>query len=74
MIRHEATADEMRWSRWSTWRPGDRRWRVHVIDTSSLPVEAVARELTRWINAERALFVAGAHPLAGPTASDESEE
>jgi hypothetical protein len=56
VIRHEATADTMCWSRLSGWRAGDPRWRVRVIDTSSLPVEEVAGELVEWIEGERALF------------------
>jgi hypothetical protein len=65
VIQDDATADEMRWSRWSGWRAGDPRWRVRVLDTSSLPVAEVAAELTGWIDDERALFRSGAHPLAG---------
>jgi hypothetical protein len=70
VIQHGATLDEMQWSRWSTWRSGDPRWRVRVIDTSSRPVEDVARELAEWIAEERVLFRSGAHPLAGATAFD----
>jgi hypothetical protein len=36
-----------------------------VIDTSALPVEAVAAELAEWIDDERALLRSGDHPLAG---------
>jgi hypothetical protein len=64
VIQHEATMDEMRWSRWSRWRAGDPRWRVRVLDSSRLAVDEVARELVEWIDAERALFRSGAHPLA----------
>jgi hypothetical protein len=64
----------MRWTRWSDWRAGDPRWRVLIIDTSALPVENVADELVEWINAERALFRSGAHPLAGMAAYDQSAE
>ena len=74
VIRHEATLGEMQWSRWSSWRAGDSRWRVPVIDTSALPVEKVADELTEWISEERALFRSGAHPLAGAAPYDQSEE
>jgi hypothetical protein len=45
---------------------------VHVVDTSALPVEAVAGEVVRWIDEERALFRSGAHPLTG-AAYDENE-
>jgi hypothetical protein len=64
VIRDVATEGEMRWARWSDWKPGDPRWRVHVIDTSSLPVERVAECLIEWIGGERALVRAGTHPLA----------
>jgi hypothetical protein len=70
VLRHEATANEMRWSRWSDWRPGDPRWRVRVIDTSALPVEEVVEALVEWIGEERALFRVGAHPLADAAADD----
>jgi hypothetical protein len=66
VIQHEATVGEMRWSRWTSWRAGDPRWRVRVIDTSTLPVERVAGELVEWISEERALFRSGTHPLAQP--------
>lgn len=64
VIRDEATADGMGWSRWAGWQAGDPRWRVRVIDTSALPIDAVARELAEWIDEERQLFRSGAHPLA----------
>jgi hypothetical protein len=65
VIQHEATMGEMCWWRWSDWRANDPRWRVRVIDTSALPVEAVADELVEWISEERKLFRSGAHPLLG---------
>jgi hypothetical protein len=74
VIRHEATLNEMRWTRWSDWRAGDPRWRVRTIDTSALPVENVADELVEWIDAERALFRSGAHPLAGLAPFDHRDE
>ncbi|HZT94066.1 MAG TPA: hypothetical protein VE985_06280 [Gaiellaceae bacterium] len=64
VIKHQATLNEMRWSRWEGWPIDDPRWRVHVIDTSALPVEGVADEVVEWINAETELFRSGAHPLA----------
>jgi hypothetical protein len=68
VIRHEGTEAEMHWSRWSGWQVGDPRWRVRVIDTSALPVEAVAAELVEWIAEERALVRAGVHSLMRPLA------
>jgi len=65
VIRRDAAWKEMRWSRWSGWRTGDPRWRVQVVDTSASRVEAVAEELVEWVDAERALFHSGAHPLCG---------
>jgi hypothetical protein len=54
---------EMRWDRWSGWTAGDPRWRVRIIDTSSLRVDEVATKLADWIADERA------HPRPGRTAS-----
>jgi hypothetical protein len=64
VIRDEATEDEMRWSRWSSWTADDPRWRVRTIYNSTLSVEQVAEELLEWIAEERALVRTGAHPLA----------
>jgi len=74
VIRHEATEDEMRWSRWSGWTAADPRWRVRAVDTSAQPVEEVAVTLVEWIEAERALVRSGAHPLAGRAAYDQDDE
>jgi len=74
VIRHEATEDEMRWSRWSGWTAADPRWRVRAIDTSSLPVEQVAAALIEWIEEERGLVRTGAHLLAGQAAYDQCDE
>jgi hypothetical protein len=54
------------------WRPGDKRWRVHVIDMSTLPVKEVAAKLIEWIDTERTLFRSGAHPLGNAAAYDPS--
>jgi hypothetical protein len=55
---------EMVWSRWTELKPGDPRWRVHVIDTTSLDPEVVVDDLASWIEAERALLAQGKHPWA----------
>ena len=55
---------EMEWERWGDWDAVDPRWQVLTIDTTSLPVTRVADELLEWIEAERARFHAGVHPLA----------
>jgi hypothetical protein len=44
----------MRWVRWADWREGDPRWRVRVLDTTALPIEAVADALLAWVAEERA--------------------
>ena len=74
VIRVEATMSEMRWERWSGWSADDPRWCVRVIDTSRLPVERVADELTRWIEEERALAAHGIHPLRDPALHVETGE
>lgn len=55
---------EMAWSRWTDLKAGDPRWRVYVIDTTSLGPDGVVDEVARWIEAERALLASGMHPWA----------
>ena len=70
-VIHDRTTDgEMQWSRWSSWRADDPRWRVHVIDASALPVDSVAAALANWIEEERALLRSGVHPLTGAVVDD----
>lgn len=57
------TGVEMRWERWSDWTADDPRWRVRVLDTTTLAVGEVADELVNWIVEERALVQSGEHPL-----------
>ena len=65
VIRHDETDQEMRWwERWEGWTAGDPRWRVLRIDTTQLSPEEVADALAAWIEAERELTRAGAHPLS----------
>jgi hypothetical protein len=40
VIRQERPG-EMQWERWDSWKRGDPRWRVHVIDTTNLTVAQV---------------------------------
>jgi hypothetical protein len=54
------------------WPTGDPRWRVQLIDTSALPVEKVADELSAWIARERMLLAEGKHPLLRRAEDDES--
>lgn len=45
------TGDEnpsMRWERWTSWRRGDPRWRVFVIDTTTLNKKAVVDRFLDW--------------------------
>ena len=46
-------APDMQWERWVDWSADDPRWCVHVIDTTSVPVEHVADEVAAWIERER---------------------
>ena len=63
-VIREGAAEELRWERWSAWQRGDPRWRVRVIDTTALPVEHVADQLSAWIDEERVLVCSGAHALS----------
>jgi hypothetical protein len=49
VVRHEATESEMQWSRLEDLQD----WCVHTVDTSTMPVPQVAKELLAWIAAER---------------------
>lgn len=64
-VIREGAAEDLHWGRWSDWRRGDPRWRVHVVDTTTHPVEDVAMRLCAWIDEERALVRSGTHPLQG---------
>jgi hypothetical protein len=55
-VLSEDGSQPMRWERWSGWLPGDPRWRVRVLDSSSRSVEQVAAELRAWIAEERARY------------------
>jgi hypothetical protein len=68
VIQHAATDSQMRWSRWSSWHADDPR--VHVIDTSLLPVDEVVSDLAQSIAEERALVRSGTHPLMGLIVDD----
>jgi hypothetical protein len=63
VIRIPETKGEMDWARWQDWSDGDKRWRVHTIDTTTRSREDVASDLASWIQEERDLLEAGAHPL-----------
>lgn len=65
VIRHDDGPDGMHWERWNDWSAGDSRWRVRVIDTSTLSVEETADQLSDWIEEERSLCRSGRHPLSG---------
>jgi hypothetical protein len=53
------------WHRWERWRPGDPRWSVHRIDTTSEPIERSADRLVEWLDQQRRLRAAGTLPLSG---------
>jgi hypothetical protein len=63
VIRHDETDQQMHWGRWESWAAGDPRWRVLRLDTTQRSPEEVADALAAWIEAERELARAGAHPL-----------
>jgi hypothetical protein len=64
VMRHPDTDAEMRWDRCESWTAGDPRWRVVRLDTTQRSPSEVADALEAWIEGERALMRAGAHPLA----------
>jgi hypothetical protein len=46
--------EQMHWTRWRTWLPGDPRWDVTIIDTTGQPIEQTALTIQRWITQARA--------------------
>jgi hypothetical protein len=60
---------EMRWSRWTGWTRGDRRWSVTVLDTSGRTLARSAADLRRWIASVRSASAVGELALAGEWAS-----
>jgi hypothetical protein len=67
VIQIPETECEMNWQRWNDWQPGDRRWRVHTIDTTALARADAARALAEWIQNERELLQRDEHPLRAGT-------
>ena len=55
----------LRWERWERWRRGDPRWQFARVDTTVSPPDAVAAELSAWVESERARRDDGTLPLAG---------
>jgi len=37
--------DQMLWERWTSWPTGDHRWKVNIIDTSSISGEEIAHRI-----------------------------
>ena len=52
-VIREGGAPEMRWERWESWRSGDMRWQVHLIDTTVMTIEEVASEISKWVEKQR---------------------
>lgn len=40
---------EHTYSRWTSWRQTDERWKVSIIDTSNMDVEMVLDKVTEWV-------------------------
>jgi hypothetical protein len=40
----------MKWTRWSSWNKDDPRWKVNVLDNTSLSVEETTDALLAWAN------------------------
>jgi hypothetical protein len=58
VIQAEAR-EEMRWDRWRDWKRGDQRWRVVVLDTSTLTVDRVAGRVLAWTESSEPLASGG---------------
>ena len=41
------------WSRWTSWTADDPRWRVFILDTSELSVDATVDAVADWITSVR---------------------
>ena len=52
VLRNEAVA-QYHWDRWSSWRPGDPRWQVTVVDTTALTVPQAVDRVSAWIERTR---------------------
>jgi energy-coupling factor transporter ATP-binding protein EcfA2 len=57
--------DGLSWSRWETWRRGDRRWRIERVDTTGRPAAETAEALSAWFRARQSERDAGTLPLSG---------
>jgi hypothetical protein len=44
--------DEMRWHRWNSWKRGDIRWCVHVIDTTELSISQAVERIVAWVEVQ----------------------
>jgi len=61
-VSRDAGADGMRWDRWATWRRGDPRWYVWVLETIRLSVEETVDQLAHWV--EECRHVRPPNPVA----------
>jgi hypothetical protein len=41
------------YGRWIHWKQNDERWRVHVIDTTSIDIEEMLGQVAAWVESER---------------------
>ena len=49
----EACWEKMQWNRWDMWQKSNVKWNVtHVIDSTTLSVEDVAKHIADWIASE----------------------
>jgi len=49
----ESCWEKMQWDRWDTWQKDNLKWNItHVIDSTTLSVEEVAKRIVDWITSE----------------------
>jgi hypothetical protein len=52
-VLHEPVVEHYDWSRWQSWRRGDPRWRIEIIDTTAQPIEGTVASVIDWIGRTR---------------------
>lgn len=63
-VLFDGGARELLWDRWISWRRGDARWKVTVIDNSDDESTATLERMHQWIETQRQLIEIGELPLA----------
>lgn len=53
-VLREEGDEQYQWTRWTSWRRGDVRWPVELIDNSSQTVSETVRSVVAWIERTRA--------------------